>query len=94
MQSSAPSKSIHYTASNGKPYVISQMGHGRHCANEVVNGITTSRGVLFRGLRHAVNAIEAHSTQPDAILNYEGSTPFTIRRPRVSTVRALIGGAA
>ena len=85
---------IHYTASNGKPYVFSQMGHGRHCANEVVNGITTSRGVLFRGLRHAVNAIEAHSTQPDAILNYEGSTPFTIRRPRVSTVRAIAGGAA
>ena len=94
MQSSALSKSIHYTASNGKPYVISQMGHGRHCANEIVDGVTTSRGVLFRGLRHAVNAIEAHSTQPDAILNYEGSTPFTIRRPRVSTVRAIAGGAA
>ena len=85
---------VHYTASNGKPYVISQMGHGRHCANEIVDGITTSRGVLFRGLRHAVNAIEAHSTQSDAILNYEGSTPFTIRRPRVSTVRAIAGGAA
>lgn len=94
MQDSAPSKSIHYTASNGKPYVISQMSHGRHCANEIVDGITTSRGVLFRGLRHAVNAIEAHSIQPDAILNYEGSTPYTTRRPRASTVRALIGGAA
>ena len=94
MQDSAPSKSIHYTASNGKPSVISQMSHGRHCANEVIDGITTSRGVLFRGLRHAVNAIEAHSIQPDAILNYEGSTPYTTRRPRASTVRALIGGAA
>ena len=94
MQSSALSKSIHYTASNGKPYVISQMGHGRHCANEIVDGITTSRGVLFRGLRHAVNAIEAHSTQSDAILNYEGSTPYTTRRPRVSTVRAMAGGVA
>ena len=94
MQDSAPSKSIHYTASNGKPYVISQMSHGRHCANEVIDGITTSRGVLFRGLRHAVNAIEAHSIQPDAILNYEGSTPYTTRRPRVSTVRAMTGGAA
>ena len=83
---------IHYTATNGKPYVISQMGHGRHCANEVVDGVTTSRGVLFRGLRHAVNAIEAHSIQPDAILNYEGSTPYTTRRPRVSTVRAMMGG--
>ncbi len=85
---------VHHTASNGKPYVISQMGHGRHCANEIVDGITTSRGVLFRGLRHAVNAIEAHSTQSDAILNYEGSTPYTTRRPRVSTVRAMTGGAA
>ena len=85
---------VHCTASNGKPYVISQMGHGRHCANEIVDGVTTSRGVLFRGLRHAVNAIEAHSTQPDAILNYEGSTPYTTRRPRVSTVRAMIGGVA
>ena len=94
MQNSAPSKSIHYTATNGKPYVISQMGHGRHCANEVVDGITTSRGVLFRGLRHAVNAIEAHSTQPDAVLNYEASTPYTTRRPRASTVSAVIGGAA
>ena len=94
MQDSAPSKSIHYTASNGKPYVISQMGHGRHCANEIVDGIITYRGVLFRGLRHAVNAIEAHSTQSDAILYYEGSTPYTTRRPRASTVRALIGGAA
>ena len=85
---------IHYTATNGKPYVISQMGHGRHCANEVINAQTTERGVLFRGLRHAVNAIEAHSTQPDAVLNYEASTPFTTRRPRASTVSALIGGAA
>ena len=85
---------IHYTATNGKPYFISQMGHGRHCANEVVDGVTTSRGVLNRGLRHAVNAIEAHSTQPDAILNYEGSTPYSTRRPRVSTVRAMMGGVA
>lgn len=94
MQNSAPSKPIHYTATNGKPYVISQMGHGRHCANEVVNGETTCRGVLFRGLRHAVNAIEAHSRQPDSVLNYEGSTPYTTRRPRASTVSAMIGGAA
>ena len=94
MQDLTVSKTIHYTASNGKPYIISQMGHGRHCANEVINGQTTERGVLFRGLRHAVNAIEAHSTQPDAVLNYEASTPFTTRRPRASTVRAMTGGAA
>ena len=89
-----PTKTIHYTATNGKPYVVSQTGCGRYCANEVINGETTSRGVLFRGLRHAVNAIEAHSCQPNAVLNYEGSTPYTTRRPRASTVSAMIGGAA
>ena len=90
-----PIKTIHYIATNGKPYVVSQTGCDQYCANEVINGQTTERGVLFRGLRHAVNAIEAHSTQPDAILNYEASTPFTThRRPRASTVSAAIGGAA
>ena len=86
---------IHYTATNGKPYMVSQTGCGQYCANEVIDGTATARGVLFRGLRHAVNAIEAHSTQPNAVLNYEASTPFTThRRPRVSTVRAMTGGAA